>query len=865
MNGWNAEPYLRLLQEKRLNGLIFGLFAGFWFGCGVWALDALLLRQAHADLPWLKLLLGLPVAVVFGGLAGWAAAFLEKPLLGALTWLVAGIAMVWFASHVPFQGVSFAIRLLDSSLTGVELYPFVEGALYRMFLLYVLSGLLFALGGGLQTLFVEGATRSSSQFKRFLILAMCIIFFLPVGLVVDNLINQSLRRPILAVNDMIQARLVEIESGGDRRSTSQISTRPLIPLENALNRPYRLILGSYDPITFNEATVYTDFSGEWGVCSVLINTPMVCWTSAERYLSRLECLVHSGAPGNCKLKLESDAGAPDKALFAEMTAEPLQFGILDQRGVSVVTIAEDAAGKQINCVFQDVGDIYLDVCRRVSGKAFDVQALPPTATRPAPTPSPTLPPLEGSAPEPEAALVEPEQADLAALAGAPRYDLSLQIAQDLQSFQGSARIAYTNNEDEPLDELYFRLFPNGKGSYGDGALNIQAVRLEGLPVEPRLSLSDTVLEAPLPQPLQPGERASLEFDFEGRVPLDFGGSATPEGYGIYNLADGVLALSGWYPILAVYDEDGWNLDAPSKIGDSVYSDTAFYSVEISYPDDLVLAATGVRTEQQEAPGLSIARFESGMARDFFIAASPEFETISKKVDRTIVNSYYLPGYEQAGSKALAVASKALEIYTDKFGAYPYRELDVVAAPMRNALGVEFPGIVLIGSKLYDDPGKSEFEITVAHEVAHQWWYSTVGNDVFDEPWLDEALATYSSGVYSEYAHGSDYWEGLLGYWQERYELLKTQGRDDRVTASLDYFERQPGSTSYGGVVYIKGALFFNALRKEIGDRAFFQALETYYRQHYFGIATAADLLSEFERAAGRGLSDFYDEWLYSPR
>lgn len=860
-----SDTYLRIQREKHFNGLLFGLFAGFWFGCGVWALDALLLRQAQADLPWLKLLLGIPVTIVLGGLAGWAAAILEKPLLGALAWLVSGTAMVWIASQVPFQGVSVAVRLLDRNLVGVELFPFVEGALYRMILIYFLSGLLFALGGGFQTVFVEGATRSSSQINRFMMLAMCIIFFLPVGLVVDNLINQSLRRPILAVNDMIQMRLAEIENGEAQRSTSQISTRPLKPLENALNRPYRLILGSYDPITFNEATVYADFSGEWGTCTVLINTPMVCWSSAERYLSRLECLVHSGSPGNCRLELISDAEPLDKAQFANLTADPFQFGILDQRGVSVVAIAEDSARRQIKCVFRDEGNIYLDTCGPVSGKPFDVQTLPPTATRPAPTPSPTLPPLEGWSLGAEAALVEPEQADLATLAGAPRYDISLQIAQDLKSFQGNARVDFTNNENEPLDALFFRLFPNGKGSYGDGSLNVQAVRLEGLPVEPRLSLSNTVLEAPLPQSLQPGEQISLEFDFEGQVPLDFGEGATSEGYGIYNLTEGVLALSGWYPILAVYDQDGWNLDVPSKIGDSVYSDTSFYSVEISYPDDLVLAATGVRTKQQDASGMRTVRFESGPARDFFIVASPEFEIVSRKVDRTIVNSYYLPGYERAGSQALSVASKALEIFTDKFGAYPYRELDVVAAPMRNALGVEFPGIVLIGSKLYDNPGRSEFEITIAHEVAHQWWYSAVGNDVFDEPWLDEALATYSSGVYSEYAHGSGYLEGLIGYWQERFEQLKAQGRDDRITANLDYFERQPGSSSYGGVVYIKGALFFNALREEIGDRPFFQALETYYNTRYFGIATAEDLLSEFERASGRDLSDFFEKWLYSPR
>ena len=38
------------------------------------------------------------------------------------------------------------------------------------------------------------------------------------------------------------------------------------------------------------------------------------------------------------------------------------------------------------------------------------------------------------------------------------------------------------------------------------------------------------------------------------------------------------------------------------------------------------------------------------------------------------------------------------------------------------------------------------EIVVAHEVAHQWWYSLVGNDQIDEPWLDEAFAQFTTAL-----------------------------------------------------------------------------------------------------------------------
>ena len=55
------------------------------------------------------------------------------------------------------------------------------------------------------------------------------------------------------------------------------------------------------------------------------------------------------------------------------------------------------------------------------------------------------------------------------------------------------------------------------------------------------------------------------------------------------------------------------------------------------------------------------------------------------------------------------------------------ELEVVQGAMTTFLGMEYPGVVLIEQELYENNGRG-LETTVAHEVAHQWWYSLVGND-----------------------------------------------------------------------------------------------------------------------------------------
>jgi hypothetical protein len=455
-------------------------------------------------------------------------------------------------------------------------------------------------------------------------------------------------------------------------------------------------------------------------------------------------------------------------------------------------------------------------------------------------------------------------AETATLTSAPVYTITVSIDYPNHTFEGHEIVKYTNAEDVSLDRLYFRLFPNGQKSYGNGSLTTSQVDADGKPVETQLSFENSALEVQLPAALQPGQQTRIDMDFNGLVPVDFGGTATPAGYGIYNFTGGVLALSGWYPILAVYDQGSWDLDPVSAMGDSVYSDTGFYTVDLTTATDLVIATTGVATQRQVTQDTAHYTFSSGPVRDFTMVMSPDFKVASQTVDSTMVNSYYLPGNGAGGEKALSVAADSIHIYNQHFGPYPFMELDVVDTPMRNASGVEYPGIVLISDDLYNDPESPNFIVTVAHEVAHQWWYSTVGNDVIDEPWLDEALTTYSSSLYYEFEPGFGSAQGLYSYWEGRYQTLVQQNMNDQVAQTLTHFESLDPKI-YGGIVYSKGALFFRAVRQEIGDDAFFKALQTYYKDYQFKIATGKDLLNAFEQAAGRSLENLYQEWLYSPK
>jgi tartrate-resistant acid phosphatase type 5 len=457
------------------------------------------------------------------------------------------------------------------------------------------------------------------------------------------------------------------------------------------------------------------------------------------------------------------------------------------------------------------------------------------------------------------AVLPTAEADLSRLEGLTHYDLSLAINFEEGTYQGSAVIDYRNDEGLPLDEVYFRLLPNGGRSYGDGELLVHEARLNGEAVQTSLSLDDSVLRIGFPALLEHGQCARFEFEFTGMAARDFTGG----GYGIHTRTGSTLTLSGWYPHIAVHDQNGWSLHPVSAIGDSVFSDMALYSVEVTVDQEVIIAATGVEANRSLEAGYYRYHFISGPMRDFFLSMSPDYEVLSQEVAGTLVNSYFLRGKQEKGLEALEYGVNSLEAFHTIFGRYPYKELDLVEAPLVYAGGVEFPGIVLLTSRMYEPGLSGSFEILVAHEVAHQWWYNLVGNDVFEHPWLDEALTTYSSALYFETVHGRTAYDRMIEGFQSTYENIVSTGQDEPVASPLYYFEDGVREGRYGPVVYRKGALFFHHLRHKIGDEAFINSLRDYYDQFRYEIAYPEDLLGIFQENSEPDLVNFFEDWLYS--
>jgi len=454
-----------------------------------------------------------------------------------------------------------------------------------------------------------------------------------------------------------------------------------------------------------------------------------------------------------------------------------------------------------------------------------------------------------------AGLVPEEQGVLDELEGASVYQVSVDIPDDLETVGGHLEVQYTNREDVALKVVYFRLYPNVSG----GKITVSDVMVDGEAVEVGEQYGGSALRVPLPVPLDVGESVLIAMDYVDVLPREMGGN-----YGLFGFFDNVMVLDEFLPTIAVYDDEGWNVEVPPPAGDWTHYDASFYLVTVSAPKDLELVTSGSEVSRSGGNGRQVIMLAAGPARTFYIAGSRDFVRVSKQVGDTIVNSYALSKWEDGAHLALEIASNAIEVFSERFGSYPYSEFDVVSTPML-ALGIEYPGMTGItlreydlDSVLYGLPASAMMETTVVHEVGHQWFYNAVGNDQVDEPWLDEAVVQYITSLYYVDLYGEGAAESYRqGGWYGRWD------RADRADIPIGLPSGAYDEGLYVPAVYGRGPVFVQTLAEEMGQEDFDAFLRAYYQAQKWDIAQGEDFRSMAEAQCGCDLEQLFVDWVYT--
>jgi len=211
----------------------------------------------------------------------------------------------------------------------------------------------------------------------------------------------------------------------------------------------------------------------------------------------------------------------------------------------------------------------------------------------------------------------------------------------------------------------------------------------------------------------------------------------------------------------------------------------------------------------------------------------------------------------AGFYDFAVPTRdALEFYSDKVGPFSYEKLanvqsNSVSGGMEAASAIFYSEGSVVGDR------NVRWRNVVIHEIAHQWFGNAVTESDWDDVWLSEGFATYFTLLYIEHAYGRD--EFLRGLEDSRRRILEFDKQRPDYRVVHDNLSDMTQVTT--GQIYQKGAWILHMLRGIMGDEAFWTGIRSYYRAHQNGHATTADFRREMERASGKDLRVFFDQWL----
>ncbi|MFW9831841.1 MAG: M1 family metallopeptidase [Candidatus Thorarchaeota archaeon] len=431
------------------------------------------------------------------------------------------------------------------------------------------------------------------------------------------------------------------------------------------------------------------------------------------------------------------------------------------------------------------------------------------------------------------------------------------------SVSAISNIFYVNHVNVTLNELVFHIYPNAFQPYGN--IQILSVQSNGINLLYTITGSDqTILTIDLVGGSGPGPLSFMEIielDLEYNIYLPY----RQDRFGWYNTSSPfeflAYNLGNWHPIVAVYDDRGWDTKPYSHMGESFYSDVATYDVHLTVPEDYVVAATGEFQNKTSGSETSTWYYSTGPVRDFTWCASPHFQMTSISVDGVNVTSYYITEHEPGGLRVLEVAEECLSVFGNHFGNYVWPSLHVVETDFWSG-GMEYPQLVMIGSSLYDSPeGLSSLATVTAHEIGHQWIPFTLGTDSYSEPWIDEGFASFTEYLWVENVYGSSARAEYRLYDLDRYWEFVEAVQDYSINQSMTYWQ----TTSwyeYGRIVYAKAALVYDMLRHQVGNEAYYQAWRDIFSQAIHTNIRAQALQGLFEASIGESLDWFFNQWVF---
>jgi hypothetical protein len=385
------------------------------------------------------------------------------------------------------------------------------------------------------------------------------------------------------------------------------------------------------------------------------------------------------------------------------------------------------------------------------------------------------------------------------------YNIHVKLNDKVHELNAFETVEYINHSPDTLRFLFFHLWPNGysendtplakelfisKGKerlFNDPELkgyidslefrvNNQSVRWSYLPSQP------DICKIELSYSLKPGDTIHISTPFHVKIPK---GVTSRLGH-----IGESYQISQWYPKPAVYDRLGWHQISYLDQGE-YYSEFGRFDVKITLPSNYIVGATGILQDEGEkimldklaadtswkasagsekvdfpssSEQMKTLRYTGNHIHDFAWFADKRFHVVKGKVtlpgSGNEITTWAMFTNQQSWlwKDAIHYVDKAIVSFSNWCGEYPYQSFTVVQSALNAGSGMEYPGLAVVGLT----ENAYVLEKVIAHEIAHTWFYSTLGSDERRYPFMDEGITSAYEARYMELLYpGKKIWEGFI--------------------------------------------------------------------------------------------------------
>ncbi len=503
------------------------------------------------------------------------------------------------------------------------------------------------------------------------------------------------------------------------------------------------------------------------------------------------------------------------------------------------------------------------------------------------------------------------------------YKIEVTLNDVNHTLKGFEKIDYINNDNKAISFIYFHLWPNAyknnrtalakqllengndKLQYAKenelGFIDSLNFKGNGKVLQIETTENSDVIKLILNEPLKSLDTLKIETPFFVKIP-----SAKFSRLGHTGQA---YFMTQWFPKPAVYDAEGWH-PMPYLDQGEFFSEFGSFDVSITLPKNYVLAATGDRIdaemeeewlnekvittiqkieknsfEKYDTPSsdkeFKTVRFQQFKVHDFAWFADKRFNVLHDQIQlpntkRTIDTwAFFTDDNAKYWKEALTYLNESTQFYSYLNGEYPYNHITAVDGTIMAGGGMEYPNITVIGNVSSD----IELDITITHEVGHNWFYGILGSNERDFPFLDEGINSFYEMRYMQAKYPGKKISEYLGlpfkdtirdrfglakipFWKEKeitYLLSAKANTDQAILTKSEEFTE----FNYGSILYSKSAIAFNYLMYYMGTDNFDRAMQFYFDNYKFTHPSPENLFKTLQYHSDTDLSWFRDYFITS--